>query len=79
MVTVGAGSARPTNGHDEMDENKIRYMRKIYVSPLATEVKIEAEQMLAASFQITDEKVDTSTGGQLTSGQRGEWGNLWKK
>ena len=61
-----------------MDENKIRYMRKIYVSPLATEVKIEAEQMLAASFQITDEKVDTSTGGQLTSGQRGEWGNLWK-
>lgn len=54
-------------------------MRKIYVSPLATEVKIEAEQMLAASFQITDEKVDTSTGGQLTSGQRGEWGNLWSK
>ena len=55
-------------------------MKKIYVSPLATEVKVEAEQMLATSFQITNEKVDTSTdGGQLTSGPRGEWGNLWKK
>jgi hypothetical protein len=54
-------------------------MKKIYVSPLATEVKVEAEQMLAASFQITDDKVDTSEGGQLTSGHRGEWGNLWVK
>ena len=56
-------------------------MRKTYESPLATEVKVEAEQMLATSFQINDEeKVDTSTeGGQLTSGHRGEWGNLWKK
>ncbi len=54
-------------------------MKKIYESPLAIEVKVEAEQMLAASFQITDEKVDTSEGGQLTSGHRGEWGNLWKK
>ena len=53
-------------------------MRKIYVSPLATEVKIEAEQMLATSFKITNETVDTSDGGQLTSGHRGEWGNLWK-
>ena len=64
---------------DEMDENKIRYMRKTYESPLVIEVKVEAEQMLAASFQITDEKVDTSEGGQLTSGHRGEWGNLWGK
>ena len=54
-------------------------MKKIYESPLATEVKVEAEQMLATSFKITDEKVDTSvSGGQLTSGHRGEWGNLWK-
>ena len=52
-------------------------MKKVYESPLATEVKVEAEQMLATSFQITDEKVDTSNGGQLTSGHRGEWGNLW--
>ena len=55
-------------------------MKKIYESPLATEVKVEAEQMLATSFKITDETVDTSSqGGQLTSGHRGEWGNLWKK
>ena len=54
-------------------------MKKIYVSPLATEVKVEAEQMLATSFKITDETVDTSDGGQLTSGHRGEWGNLWVK
>ena len=54
-------------------------MKKIYESPLATEVKVEAEQMLATSFQINGEKVDTSSpGGQLTSGHRGEWGNLWK-
>ena len=53
-------------------------MKKIYVSPLATEVKVEAEQMLATSFQINNETVDTSQGGQLTSGHRGEWGNLWK-
>ena len=53
-------------------------MKKTYESPLATEVKIEAEQMLAASFQITEDTIDTSPGGQLTSGHRGEWGNLWK-
>ena len=54
-------------------------MKKVYVSPLATEVKVEAEQMLATSFQITDDTIDTSKGGQLTSGHRGEWGNLWVK
>ena len=54
-------------------------MKKFYESPLATEVKVEAEQMLATSFQITNDKVDTSNGGQLTSGHRGEWGNLWAK
>ncbi len=53
-------------------------MKKSYQTPLATEVKIETEQMLATSFQINDEKVDTSEGGQLTTGNRGEWGNLWK-
>ena len=53
-------------------------MKKIYESPLATEVKVEAEQMLATSFQITNEQVDTSNGGQLTSGPRGEWGTVWK-
>ena len=53
-------------------------MKIHYVSPLATEVMIEVEQMLATSFQINDEKIDTSEGGQLTTGNRGEWGNLWK-
>ena len=53
-------------------------MKKEYTSPLATEVKVEAEQMLATSFKITDETVDTSAGGQLSAGHRGEWGNLWK-
>ena len=57
-------------------------MKKIYESPRAVEVKVEAEQMLAASFKLDDSKdnqVDTSTpGGQLTTGHRGQWGNLWK-
>ena len=53
-------------------------MKKIYVSPLMTEVNVEAEQMLAASLGINDKEVDTSNGGQLGGGHRGEWGNLWK-
>ena len=56
----------------------LRYMKKTYVSPLATEVSVAAESMLAASLQINSEKtVDTSNGGQLSGGSRGEWGNLW--
>ena len=61
-------------------------MKKFYVSPLATEVKIEAEQMLATSFKLdnSDEnRVDTEGNdggsGQLSTGHRGEWGNLWGK
>ena len=57
-------------------------MKKFYVSPLATEVKIEAEQMLATSFKLDNtegNRVDTEAeGGQLSAGHRGEWGNLWK-
>ena len=54
-------------------------MKKTYISPLMTEVNLEAEQMLAASLGINDEKVDTSTpGNQLGGNHRGEWGNLWK-
>ena len=53
-------------------------MKKIYVSPLAVEVAVEASQMLAASLKMDNEKtVDTSNGGQLSGGHRGEWGNLW--
>ena len=53
-------------------------MKKTYISPLMTEVNLEAEQMLAASLGINDKEVDTSAGGQLGGGHRGEWGNLWK-
>ena len=53
-------------------------MKKTYVSPLAVEVAVEASQMLAASMKMDGEKtVDTSNGGQLSGGSRGEWGNLW--
>ena len=56
-------------------------MKKTYISPLMTEVNLEAEQMLAASVKMgsEDQTVDTSTpGSQLGGGHRGEWGNLWK-
>jgi hypothetical protein len=53
-------------------------MKKVYSAPLATEVNIEATNMLAASLKLDNEKtVDTSNGGQLSSGHRGQWGNLW--
>ena len=54
-------------------------MKKTYVSPLASEVNVATESMLAASVRIDGNKsVDTSTeGGQLSGGSRGEWGNLW--
>ena len=52
-------------------------MKKNYVSPLAVEVSVATETMLAASLKISDTTVDTSNGGQLSGGSRGEWGNLW--
>ena len=54
-------------------------MKKNYVSPLAVEVSVATESMLAASLQMySDKTVDTSAqGGQLSGGSRGEWGNLW--
>ena len=54
-------------------------MKKIYVSPLATEVNVEATNMLAASLKLDKENtVNTSTpGAQLSGGHRGQWGNLW--
>ena len=66
---------------ESKDKNKNnRYMKKTYVSPLATEVNVAAESMLAASVRIDGNKsVDTSTeGGQLSGGSRGQWGNLWE-
>ena len=59
-------------------------MTKHYVSPLATEGRIEAEQMLATSFKLDssdDNRVDTEANdgsGQLSAGHRGQWGNLWQ-
>ena len=52
-------------------------MKKNYVSPLAVEVSVVAESMLAASLKMSDTTVDTSNGGQLSGSSRGEWGNLW--
>ena len=54
-------------------------MKKTYVSPLMTEVNIEAAQMLAASLGVNSEKtVDTSDpNAQLGGGRRGQWGDLW--
>ena len=50
-------------------------MKKTYVSPMMTEVNIEAAQMLAASLKIgnSEQTVDTSNGEQLGGGRRGEW------
>ena len=56
-------------------------MKKTYISPLMTEVNVEAEQMLAASIKMgsDDQKVDTSDpANQLGGGHRGTWGNLWQ-
>jgi hypothetical protein len=58
-------------------------MKKVYISPLATEVNIEATNMLAASIQINNGTIVDTTkpgnnGGQLSTGHRGTWGNLWQ-
>ena len=55
-------------------------MKKTYVLPLMTEVNVEAEQMLAASLKLDNDKtVDTSNGGQLGKDNDRAWGNLWGK
>ena len=54
-------------------------MKKTYISPLVTEVSVEAEPILAGSLRLDGSKdVDTSDeGAQLAGGRRGSWGNLW--
>ena len=55
-------------------------MKKTYISPLMTEVNVEAEQMLAASLKMGDsnQTVDTSKdGNQLGRENDRQWGNLW--
>jgi hypothetical protein len=62
----------------ETEGASYKNMKKNYVSPLMTEVNVEAESMLAASLKLDgDNTVDTSGGGQLAGDRRGEWGNLW--
>ena len=55
-------------------------MKKTYISPLAMEVSVEAEPILAGSLRLDGNKsVDTSEdGAQLAGGRRGSWGNLWE-
>ena len=63
---------------DNANKKKYNIMKKEYTSPLAVEVSVAAESMLAASIKIDGNKtVDTSNGGQLSGERRGEWGNLW--
>lgn len=52
-------------------------MKKEYTTPVAMEVELEATNMLATSLEMNDDRVPTS--GQLSSGRRGRWGNLWSK
>ena len=61
----------------KIEKEKIYNMKKTYISPLTIEVSVAAEKMLAASIKSSDKTVDTSQGGQLSGGRRGEWGNLW--
>ena len=63
---------------DNTNRKKYNIMKKESTSPLAVEVSVAAENMLAASIKIDNEKtVDTSNGGQLSGERRGQWGNLW--
>ena len=63
---------------DNTNKKTYNIMKKEYTSPLAVEVSVAAESMLAASIKIDGNKtVDTSDGGQLSGERRGEWGNLW--
>ena len=53
-------------------------MKKTYVSPLMSEVNVEAEAMLATSLKMDGNKTgDTSNGGQLGKENDRQWGNLW--
>ena len=54
-------------------------MKKAYISPLMSEVNVEATNMLAASLGMSEKSVDTSTpGAQLGGERRGSWGDLWQ-
>ena len=48
-------------------------MKKNYIAPALTEIKLETETMLALSKK--DESVDIDT--QLSNDRRGDWGDIW--
>ena len=50
-------------------------MKKNYTSPLAAEVNVEAESMLAASIGKSEETINPDQ--SWSNKGRGEWGNLW--
>ena len=55
-------------------------MKKNYVSPLANEVNVTTEGLIAASLQMNSTTVNSKTEGvQLSNENRGQWGNLWGK
>lgn len=55
-------------------------MKKTYISPLMSEVNVEATNMLAASLKMgnDDQTVDTGvSGNQLGKDNGRQWGDLW--
>ena len=54
-------------------------MKKNYVSPLANEVNVTTEGLIAASLQMNSTTTVNSKTQQLSNENRGEWGNLWGK
>ena len=55
-------------------------MKKNYVAPLANEVNVTTEGLIAASLQMNSTTVNSKTEGvQLGNENRGQWGNLWGK
>ena len=54
-------------------------MKKTYISPLMSEVNVEAANMLAASVRMYNGTVNTAEeGAQLGGERRGSWGDLWQ-
>ena len=51
-------------------------MKKEYIKPELMVEVIETVEMIATSMRMYDDKVDTETN-QLSTGRRGQWGNLW--
>lgn len=53
--------------------------KKAYITPKTKVMEIETIEMMATSnvMLISDDEVDTANGGQLGTGRRGSWGDLW--